>query len=132
MSHYFFFFFQTELSQALQQLSERAKVATDFIHTLKTLTDDVHVSYHYIWPSIHAFCMYKYWTFYILQARLQKVEMFKKKMQISLFSCILKQNQDLITYKFRLILFFFLEGKLQRGWRSSCCTDWCAGRGSSR
>ncbi|XP_076049035.1 E3 ubiquitin-protein ligase TRIM9-like isoform X2 [Oratosquilla oratoria] len=34
---------KTELSQSLQQLSEKARAATDFIHTLKTLGDDVHL-----------------------------------------------------------------------------------------
>ncbi|KAG0727221.1 E3 ubiquitin-protein ligase TRIM9 [Chionoecetes opilio] len=33
--------YKTELSQALQQLSEKARAATDFIHTLKAMPDDV-------------------------------------------------------------------------------------------
>ncbi|KAK3859431.1 hypothetical protein Pcinc_034463 [Petrolisthes cinctipes] len=33
---------KTELSQALQQLSEKARAATEFIHTLKTLSEEVH------------------------------------------------------------------------------------------
>ncbi|KAK7081990.1 tripartite motif containing [Halocaridina rubra] len=32
----------TELSQALQQLSEKARAATEFIHTLKSLSEEVH------------------------------------------------------------------------------------------
>lgn len=35
---------QTELSQNLQQLSERARSTTEFIQRLKGMTDKVHVS----------------------------------------------------------------------------------------
>lgn len=40
----FFFIFQLELSQILQSLSEKAKVGTEFIQSLKSMTDKVHVS----------------------------------------------------------------------------------------
>ena len=36
--------FQTELSQSLQSLSEKAKAGTEFIQGLKAMTDKVHVS----------------------------------------------------------------------------------------
>ena len=36
--------FQTELSQSLQSLSEKAKTGTEFIQGLKAMTDKVHVS----------------------------------------------------------------------------------------
>lgn len=36
--------FQTELSQNLQQLSEKAKSTTEFIQRLKTMSDAVSVS----------------------------------------------------------------------------------------
>ena len=39
-------FFQTELSQSLQSLSEKAKAGTEFIQGLKAMTDKVHVSYN--------------------------------------------------------------------------------------
>lgn len=38
------FMLQTELSQNLQQLSERARSTTEFIQRLKGMTDKVHVS----------------------------------------------------------------------------------------
>ena len=38
------YFFQTELSQSLQSLSEKAKAGTEFIQGLKAMTDKVHVS----------------------------------------------------------------------------------------
>lgn len=39
-----FLLLQTELSQNLQQLSERARSTTEFIQRLKGMTDKVHVS----------------------------------------------------------------------------------------
>lgn len=38
------FFFQTELSHNLQQLSERARSTTEFIQRLKGMSDKVNVS----------------------------------------------------------------------------------------
>ena len=40
----FVFLLQLELSQILQSLSEKAKVGTEFIQSLKSMTDRVHVS----------------------------------------------------------------------------------------
>lgn len=52
---------QTELSQNLQQLSERARSTTEFIQRLKGMTDKVHVSINilydigWIYSGIRAF-----------------------------------------------------------------------------
>ena len=47
MFNYFYFILQTELSQNLQQLSEKARSTTEFIQRLKSMTDKINVSLLY-------------------------------------------------------------------------------------
>lgn len=55
-----FFFFQTELSHNLQQLSERARSTTEFIQRLKGMSDKVNVSIKI------AFIMYSITDYFLL------------------------------------------------------------------